>query len=621
MKLVVRILVALILATGIPTELFGDTLSLDCSKADRLLNSHLETYIVEKGESNIEDYPDWKWQPLSEINEPQFQSGPLIFFRIAVKNDCTETVRYFMNCVEFGEQIIFELRNGKPVKLLDGGSYATPSQTDSIFYRSFYEITLKPGEVRSFIIQSRDFQRISRLDRDFILRTELSATSWMLTYVNTRVTINVHDGILLGILGVMFVFFLFHYINDRKSRYYLWYVLYLAFLILYRLRDFEMFTNINVIFSHIKLSHHLTANPFLYGSFIFYALFVKEFLNLSRADRWGYRLINITIITMSVLIALDVAINAFIGLGASYAVSKYAYLWLLFPGLITVWLIYKRRGRLGRYILIGTACLLIFTLIAQLVRWGMITNILSQKSFSMYRQYPWGEPGFYMRTGIMLEVLIFSFGLSYKNKLEKIERAKSEMRALIGQIYNHQLKNGTMNLIGMIRDDKKDAAIGYVRDLSALMNEAVQLAGQSEITLYEELFFIENYLDLMRKAHGDFEYHVKVPDRNVLKEIYVPPLLLQPLIENAVQHGVAKTREGKWLRLQVDANSRVEKITIENSGPLFDPNSPHRTDSTGIKATRERLKYFADVNKADSTMTIEPGNEEGALVTIIIKHK
>jgi hypothetical protein len=599
----------------------GDTVKINSFGKDILLNASIKAMVDESHDIKFEDLTKKVWLPLEKFKGLKLTTGPNVWLRLHLENKSDKQIEGYLNSVLFRHEELYTLVNGTCTKAEICGSLATPSESKNFLHSSFFTIELSPNETKTFYILGRNIQSTTYMDKEIFLYTRGSADAWMLDYTSARLPVNIHDGILMGVLLVILVYFLFHYINDRSSKYYLWYVLYLLFMLLYRLRDVETHTNINILFSHFKFSHHYTANPLLFLSFLAYTGFLLSFLNLTKADGLGYKAIKFSFWFLSIYVLADIVVNCTLGLNAGYSISKYAYLPSVALGLITVWAIYKRPGKLGRYVVLGIGCLLVFALVGQIIRALLNADILNHNNFSAYRKYPWAEPGFYMRNGIILEVLIFSFGLSYKNKLEKIERAKSEMRALIGQIYNHQMKNGTMNLIGLIRDEKKEEAIRYVRDFSSLMNEAVQLVNEDEITLFEELHFIEHYLDVMRIATGEFEYKVNVPDRNQLKEIMVPPLLLQPLIENALSHGVIKSKTGKWLRLTVDAAIGTGEIRIENAGPKYDPTQATREGSTGFKATESRLKYFSELNAIESKLTIAPGEEEGALVTITIKHK
>lgn len=171
----------------------------------------------------------------------------------------------------------------------------------------------------------------------------------------------------------------------------------------------------------------------------------------------------------------------------------------------------------------------------------------------------------------------------------RLERAAatSRLESLQAQIRPHFLFN-TLNALAVLarRGDGPavDRAIG---DLGELLRASFDSPGRHEVTLREELEFVDRYLSLQRIRFPDR----LVGERQVADEALgalVPALLVQPLVENAIEHGLATARGG---RVRVRAERRGEQLELEVSddGPGFGGGPGERIGGVGLANTRERL--------------------------------
>ena len=178
-------------------------------------------------------------------------------------------------------------------------------------------------------------------------------------------------------------------------------------------------------------------------------------------------------------------------------------------------------------------------------------------------------------------------------KDQEVERAElqqalaaSELHALKSQIHPHFLFN-TLHGIAALIDLDRPRAKALVVKMSSLLRTALQYGSSDLITLDQELRFIEDYLDLekMRLENRlDLRWLINADTRSVL----VPQLILQPLVENAILHGVACCREGGWVEVTSRRTNSAVEIQVRNSV------SGKRQEGTGLglQNTRARLKYL-----------------------------
>ena len=168
-------------------------------------------------------------------------------------------------------------------------------------------------------------------------------------------------------------------------------------------------------------------------------------------------------------------------------------------------------------------------------------------------------------------------------QLEK-SLAEARLHALKLQIQPHFLFN-TLNGIGsLIRAGQAPQALAMLGGLSDLLRYSLDHAGGSRVALHEELAMVGHYLDIQRQRFPDrltFEVDV-APD---IRRAEVPVLLMQPLVENAVQHGIAASSAPGHVTLRARRAGDALRLELFNTGRL----SPARRDGVGLSATGSRL--------------------------------
>jgi len=166
--------------------------------------------------------------------------------------------------------------------------------------------------------------------------------------------------------------------------------------------------------------------------------------------------------------------------------------------------------------------------------------------------------------------------------------ARARLQALNAQIRPHFLFN-TLHTIGqMWRSGRSDEADGLLDRLGSLFQRVQSTASEAVVPLEEELALVREYLAIERVRFRD-RLTVDVHATSEALACSVPPLLLQPLVENAVRHGISvSSRAG---RVEVDARTDDGRLRIEvrDDGPGMIENAASRGSGTGLSNTRERL--------------------------------
>ncbi|HEV8199133.1 MAG TPA: histidine kinase [Candidatus Polarisedimenticolia bacterium] len=163
---------------------------------------------------------------------------------------------------------------------------------------------------------------------------------------------------------------------------------------------------------------------------------------------------------------------------------------------------------------------------------------------------------------------------------------EAELRALRAQIDPHFLFN-SLNSIATLTGEDATAARRMCLLLAGFLRRSLQLGGRDRVTLGEELDLVEEYLAIEKVRFGarlEVGREVDAGCRDAL----IPPLLLQPLVENAVRHGIAQRVEGGTLGLRAVRRGEEVVVTIDN------PKNPERTGrrgaGLGLENVRGRLR-------------------------------
>ncbi len=154
--------------------------------------------------------------------------------------------------------------------------------------------------------------------------------------------------------------------------------------------------------------------------------------------------------------------------------------------------------------------------------------------------------------------------LDIKNERLGADLVRLELDLLRAQLEPHFLFNALNSISALIRSAKTDAATEALAGLSELLRYAIEAGQKNTVTLAEEAAAAEEYLRLQKLRFGErLVYSVELGEDT--SDIRVPPMLLQPLLENAVQHGLRDTLEPAKISLKMNCEDRALHIVVENT--------------------------------------------------------
>ena len=190
--------------------------------------------------------------------------------------------------------------------------------------------------------------------------------------------------------------------------------------------------------------------------------------------------------------------------------------------------------------------------------------------------------------------------------------SKSQLDALRRQIEPHFLFNTLNSVSGLVREGRNDSAVSVIAGLSDLLRRMLDDSTLQLVPLQEELEFALKYLAIQKVRFADrLQINVDVPGE--LYAAQVPSLILQPMIENAIKHGIAKRAQGGTIRIIASRCDGMLKLSVCNDGPSVPAEWETTRPGIGISNVRTRLKTL--YGKA-SELSMRNQNEGGAEVSI-----
>jgi len=195
-------------------------------------------------------------------------------------------------------------------------------------------------------------------------------------------------------------------------------------------------------------------------------------------------------------------------------------------------------------------------------------------------------------------ILVVSYILDSRERLavQQTETArlneqlsKAQLDALRRQIEPHFLFNTLNAIAGLVRERRNDAAVNMIAGLSDLLRRALDNSNRQQSQLGEEMEFLQKYLDIQKVRFAErLQLSVDVP-----KELFpaqVPSLILQPMVENAVKHGIAKRAQGGAIRISACHANGMLTLSVYNDGPTLPADWEKTHSGIGISNVRTRLQ-------------------------------
>lgn len=217
---------------------------------------------------------------------------------------------------------------------------------------------------------------------------------------------------------------------------------------------------------------------------------------------------------------------------------------------------------------------------------------------------------------IQLGILIFHLNHSYEklaalNKLEQ-QLQRQHIAIMLSQIQPHFLYNALTSIRYLCSENPREAETAIVHFARYLRGNMGSLGQKEPITFQQELEHLENYLFIERLRFGE---KIKIVYALQEKSFFLPALTLQPIVENAISHGIQPKKEGGTIAIETVRQESDIIITIRDDGRGYDPTAPYSEGKNhiGLANTRARVKAMCN-----GSLLVKSVVGKGTTVTITI---
>ncbi|MBX2967009.1 MAG: histidine kinase [Cyclobacteriaceae bacterium] len=598
------------------------------------------------------------------------------WFRFSITNNFSKdtTVYIYIPLIDFG--CLYQVKDSSIYEKIAATGYFSRTHERNVGqYNTHILVRLKTGQTYTYYLQLSStidvpfepvFSLFSKAHFD-----EANAAYYRMTLTSTIV----NSGFIIS-MAVLFLFMLFSFSKNRQ-RIFGYYSAYLFFNVLYGAFHLLDTTVIAQWISYRPEFRILFNYPVQFAAFTVYNFFVIELLNLQQTDPFSYKFLKrfawfyvayivIHIALMSVLLSYDIYEWLFI---VSRVLVIPLNLFLIIRGIFVI------KTPLLKYYIVGVSFFLISGAVAGLLAIG-----------HQYDVYLWGlHASNFFQIGILIESLCFAFAIGYRNKLidderktnqenyieqliinqklieetnirleEKVtertnevleyrqqleEQRQNEIKlefenkisevenvALRSQMNPHFLFNSLNAIKYLIMSDQDQLAINYLGSFSKLLRMILEYSKESLISLSNELNALQLYLEIeSTRFDSSFHYNIRVDPNMATDSIMIPPLLLQPYVENAIWHGLLhKQSDDKSLEIILGLIESGYIFTIEDNG-IGRAKAAKRQQkqsgtyrSMGTQITQDRIDLFNRMEDANIKVKfIDLPNDGGTRVEII----
>lgn len=249
---------------------------------------------------------------------------------------------------------------------------------------------------------------------------------------------------------------------------------------------------------------------------------------------------------------------------------------------------------------------------------GISTAASEPLTFEFKVEKPWVfRPWVLVLELLLLAALVYGIVVYFQIKEKKRQAIKHRLtqlrsEALAAQLDPHFVMNCLNNISGLINAGRKEAANEYIVKFSRLLRSILQSVKKDVIPLDEELEMVRGYLVLEQfRCDYCFDFEIKLSTGIVASRVLVPPMLLQPLVENSVKHGFGREKRlGARIEIGVHLDGKFLHFSVRDNGRGMNNTSAFKSTGIGTRITRERIELLQRKNNIEFEIrNREPGVE------------
>lgn len=202
---------------------------------------------------------------------------------------------------------------------------------------------------------------------------------------------------------------------------------------------------------------------------------------------------------------------------------------------------------------------------------------------------------------LILVLLTWYFVRRQYQLKQRQKSAELEHRALRNQMNPHFIFNCLNSLQRLYVEGKRAEANDYMGDFADLLRKILENSNKPSISLHDELATLQLYLELEKvRCPNEITYEITVDERVDPHQLKVPPLILQPFVENAIWHGILPNNKPGKIRIEIAPGQKGYRFLIEDNGIGYQPGRKNTRESHGIRITTQRIGRKVSIEPMDS---------------------
>lgn len=626
-------------------------------------NENVKAFISGKKASFQDIMQEGTWKPYDPTIRATVDST--VWLKFEVKNPSPDTLEiYLKSRFDFTtiykqtDHVFKEIRNGSFIPLPERANpsnpfftnlHFAPFQKSQVYLR--LDVNSETSRYTPIIYSERDYWHLLSEDQ----KEQQTSIGFIYFYIISLTTI--------------FIFALVFWLR-LKEKLYLYYLGYLFFQLVYGFLVLRFtLAPISNFFDYVPQLAFSLFEPVQFIFIGFYIWFIAQLLQVKKYDRLLANILNYLGVFCFLYAATNFVFTYFL-LDGKHAVQIFymvRYIVLPLNFILIFWIIYKVKHPLLIYFIVGQSFFFIGAILSTYVAYYSFHFIPGH--FFNFTE----SPNVIFQIGLLAEVYCFSLalgknmfllqtekdqattalihqlktneqmqinmnkeldekvnkktyellGLYAKLEREKTEKTKhdfttkireTEIMALRSQMNPHFIFNSMNAIKNLIMMSRNDDAANYLDDFASLLREILQNSNRKKITVEEELEILELYLSLEKSRMGaNFNYIIEVTSKEALSQYQIPPLLLQPIVENAIWHGLHPSLKAeKTLTIIFDTTSDL-KISIEDNGIGRKESAKNKKlhNSMGTTIVRDRLTLYNHLNDHNISLKTTDLEEDG----------
>ncbi|WP_345026326.1 histidine kinase [Ravibacter arvi] len=585
-----------------------------------------------------------RWKPADDPGAP---AGPYTWVRLKIRNDLGNPVPVDFR-IPHADSINFFVRSEKSFSSVITGPYVAARNWQYRENASLVPLECESGKeyeiyIRLWSAPGRPFSF-----KDCRLQTRLQTLTETVEGYRQAVDRTEFNGFFLGAIGFALLFSLVIFLRIREKMF-LFYALYLLGIAAYAVivKTLPYSSIAKAAYLDYPLTYKL-GEPVQYLSFAAYMAFGKHLLDTNQ-----YPLLNRVIrALMLALLISGFGLLLYNFLDFRYQLQEKAFIVsriviLPLSVILVVWIAVTVQSPIKCFFIIGSSLFL---------SGGLLAVLVDPKTRHLFWDTAPFSPVYIFKTGILAETFFFALALGYKLRMNQKEKehvtrsyieqlefnrrlvanenlrlekmvqerteemirknaelemqnqkriksefekqlAELEMKALRSQINPHFIFNSLNSIRYQILKKDYKKASDYLVRFAKLLRKILQSSREQVISLQEELDMVSLYLDMERLRFSDnFSYDIIANPAIDLDEIRVPPMLIQPYVENAVKHGLIHSlKPSKAITVEISLEPEGCKIEIRDNGvgrSGVPRGKEENTSGLGLKITTERVALF-----------------------------